>query len=161
VGRVAADPARVPAAIEPGGWRGTAHLRLHGSPRRYYSAYDAAALDALAARLRPPDAPDAPDAPGGHIAAPPWCVFDNTALGAATPNAVDLLERLAAGNAERTPARWRRLLASPPPPAVAHPMLVRRPGMRRLGNPGLGRASPVRLCDAAARWSEPYGVPAQ
>lgn len=91
VGRVAADPARVPAAAEPGGWAGTVYYRLHGSPRTYSSTYDAATLDALAARLRRPAT-----APG---AAPAWCVFDNTALGAATPNALDLLERLAAGDA--------------------------------------------------------------
>ncbi|GJG86775.1 hypothetical protein tb265_19560 [Gemmatimonadetes bacterium T265] len=91
VGRVAADPARVPAAAEPGGWSGTVYYRLHGSPRTYYSAYDGATLDALARRLRP--------APALVGAAPAWCVFDNTALGAAAPNALDLLERLEAGNA--------------------------------------------------------------
>ena len=32
VARVAADPAKVPAAAEPGGWRGLAYYRLHGSP---------------------------------------------------------------------------------------------------------------------------------
>ncbi len=96
VGRVAADPARVPAAAEPGGWAGTVYYRLHGSPRTYYSAYDAAALDALAARLRPPVAARA-GPPAGPGAPPAWCVFDNTALGAATANALDLLERLAAG----------------------------------------------------------------
>jgi uncharacterized protein YecE (DUF72 family) len=84
VGRVAADPARVPAAAEPGGWPGTVYWRLHGSPRTYYSAYDAVHLDALAERL---------GAPG---ASPGWCIFDNTALGAATENALDLLERLGA-----------------------------------------------------------------
>jgi uncharacterized protein YecE (DUF72 family) len=86
IGQVAADPARVPAAAAPGGWPGTVYYRLHGSPRVYYSAYDAAYLDALAARLRA-----AALAPG---AAPPWCVFDNTASGAATANALDLLERV-------------------------------------------------------------------
>lgn len=84
VGRVAADPARVPAAAEPGGWPGTVYYRLHGSPRVYYSAYDDARLDALAERLRRP------------AGAPPWCVFDNTASGAATANALDLLDRLGA-----------------------------------------------------------------
>jgi uncharacterized protein YecE (DUF72 family) len=86
VARVAADPARVPAAAEPGGWQGTVYYRLHGSPRTYYSAYDAAYLDALAPRLLA--------APAGA-----WCVFDNTALGAATVNALGLLERVAAGTA--------------------------------------------------------------
>lgn len=82
VGRVAADPARVPAAATPGGWPGVVYYRLHGSPRVYYSAYDGAALDALAVRLRAA-------APGVR----PWCIFDNTASGAATANALDLLDR--------------------------------------------------------------------
>lgn len=41
VARVAADPARVPAAAVPGGWRGMSYYRLHGSPKMYYSSYDA------------------------------------------------------------------------------------------------------------------------
>jgi uncharacterized protein YecE (DUF72 family) len=86
VARVAADPARVPAAAEPGGWPGNAYYRLHGSPRTYYSAYDAAFLDALAPRLAA--------APAGA-----WCIFDNTALGAATADALGLLARLGAGAA--------------------------------------------------------------
>jgi uncharacterized protein YecE (DUF72 family) len=52
VARVAADPAVVPAAAEPGGWNGLAYYRLHGSPEMYYSAYSAGYLDALARRLR-------------------------------------------------------------------------------------------------------------
>jgi uncharacterized protein YecE (DUF72 family) len=39
ISRVAADPACVPAAASPGGWKGLTYYRLHGSPRRYYSAY--------------------------------------------------------------------------------------------------------------------------
>jgi uncharacterized protein YecE (DUF72 family) len=81
VARVAADPAPVPPAAVPGGWDGFAYHRLHGSPRMYYSAYDDAALRALAQRL-------------GAAAAPAWCVFDNTTLGAATANALDLLALL-------------------------------------------------------------------
>jgi uncharacterized protein YecE (DUF72 family) len=84
IGRVAADPARVPAAGEPGGWAGTIYYRLHGSPRIYYSAYEEPYLDALAGRLR---------AAAGR-ADTVWCIFDNTALGAATPNALGLLARL-------------------------------------------------------------------
>ncbi len=87
IGRVAADPARVPAAAEPGGWPGTVYYRLHGSPRVYYSPYDAASLDALAARLRA-------HASATNASAPPWCIFDNTALGAATANACELLARM-------------------------------------------------------------------
>jgi uncharacterized protein YecE (DUF72 family) len=86
VARVAADPARVPAAAEPGGWPGIIYYRLHGSPRVYYDQYDGAYMETLAQRLR------------AHLwsssDAPVWCIFDNTALGAATANAVDLLKRL-------------------------------------------------------------------
>jgi uncharacterized protein YecE (DUF72 family) len=79
--RVAADPAIVPDAAEPGGWRGLAYYRLHGSPEMYASAYTKAYLDDLAKRIR-------------LSAAPVWCIFDNTALGAATTNALDLMDRL-------------------------------------------------------------------
>ena len=78
VARVAADPALVSSAADLGGWPGLRYFRLPGSPVTYRSSYDAAFLDALAARLRPGD----------------WCIFDNTASGAALPNAVGLLERL-------------------------------------------------------------------
>ena len=84
VARVAADPARVTEAAEPGGWRGTAYYRLHGSPRTYYSAYTDAYLDTLADRIRG-------DALAGREV---WCIFDNTAAGAAAQNALDLLARL-------------------------------------------------------------------
>jgi uncharacterized protein YecE (DUF72 family) len=87
VARVAADPARVPEAAEPGGWRGSSYYRLHGSPRTYYSAYSEEYLDALAARLRA-------DAAAGRSV---WCIFDNTTLGAATRNALDLRSRLGEG----------------------------------------------------------------
>ncbi|MBW3571273.1 MAG: DUF72 domain-containing protein [Gemmatimonadetes bacterium] len=82
--RVAADPAPVPQAAEPGGWRELAYYRLHGSPRVYYSAYDAEYLDALAARIRA-------DVDAGRQV---WCIFDNTAAGAAPQNALDLMARL-------------------------------------------------------------------
>jgi uncharacterized protein YecE (DUF72 family) len=84
VARVAADPAPVPAAAEPGGWAGLAYFRLHGSPRTYYSAYTPGFLDTLAARLRPLSR-------AGRV----WCIFDNTAAGAAGGDALELLRRLA------------------------------------------------------------------
>jgi uncharacterized protein YecE (DUF72 family) len=80
VARVAADPAPVPAAALPGGWAGFVYLRLHGVPRMYYSSYDRPAIVAYAAQLR-------------TCTSPAWCIFDNTALGAGTANALDL-ERL-------------------------------------------------------------------
>jgi uncharacterized protein YecE (DUF72 family) len=84
VARVAADPAKVPAAAEPAGDPRVVYFRLHGSPRVYYSDYDDAYLDALAERLR------ADAAEGRDV----WCIFDNTALGCATKNARALVERL-------------------------------------------------------------------
>ena len=83
VARVAADPARVPEAAEPGGWRGMSYYRLHGSPRIYYSAYAEEYLEDLAVRIRT-------DAAAGRKV---WCIFDNTTLGAATRNALDLRAR--------------------------------------------------------------------
>jgi uncharacterized protein YecE (DUF72 family) len=83
VARVAADPAVVPEAAEPGGWDGLAYYRLHGSPKMYYSAYAPEYLDRLAERLR--------RATRKRLA---WCIFDNTAEGHATANALELAERL-------------------------------------------------------------------
>lgn len=87
VGRVGADPARHPEAAAPGGWLGPAgdgagavvYHRWHGSPRMYYSAYSEDWLHARAAELsRWPKSAEC------------WCVFDNTASGAAASDAVTL-----------------------------------------------------------------------
>jgi len=83
VARVAADPARVPAAAHPGGWRGIAYHRLHGSPRMYYSSYPPQTISSLAGQLREDPAREA------------WCIFDNTASGAAAGNALELVDLLA------------------------------------------------------------------
>ena len=80
VARVAADPPRAPNGMEPGGWGGLAYFRLHGSPRVYYSSYDAAFLARLARRI---------DALR-RARVPCWCIFDNTTLGAGTGNALAL-----------------------------------------------------------------------
>jgi uncharacterized protein YecE (DUF72 family) len=80
VARVAADPALIPAAAEPSGWPGLGYFRLHGSPRRYYSAYSEDYLSRLAARLK--------EISASAIA---WCIFDNTASGAALANALELM----------------------------------------------------------------------
>ena len=79
VARVAADPPRALADGRPGGWTGLAYWRLHGSPRRYFSSYDAARLAAVRQALERSDAKTR------------WCIFDNTASGAATSNALTLL----------------------------------------------------------------------
>ena len=78
IARVAADPALVPAAAAPGGWHGFAYWRLHGSPRMYYSAYEPAVLKTLV----------------GRLAGDAWCIFDNTAEGAATDNALETVRLL-------------------------------------------------------------------
>jgi uncharacterized protein YecE (DUF72 family) len=78
IARVAADPAPVPRADEPGGWRGLSYYRLHGSPRIYYSAYSAEYLAAIAEVLTRDAAADIET----------WCIFDNTAAFAATGDAL-------------------------------------------------------------------------
>ena len=85
VARVAADPARVPAAADPGGDDRLVYFRLHGSPKMYYSEYEPARLASVASALR------AAQARGADA----WCIFDNTTLGAATGNALLLTELLA------------------------------------------------------------------
>ncbi|ACM34577.1 DUF72 domain-containing protein [[Acidovorax] ebreus] len=79
-GRVLADPVLHAGGEVPSGWPGLVYCRLHGAPRVYYSAYDAALVDALAARLRV----------ATLAARSVWCIFDNTASGAAAANALDL-----------------------------------------------------------------------
>ncbi|MEO8031696.1 MAG: DUF72 domain-containing protein [Gemmatimonadota bacterium] len=81
ISRVAADPALSDRAHEPGGYGNPVYYRLHGSPKQYHSAYDSAYLRALAARM-------AVHRGGGRDA---WCMFDNTASGAAAANALELL----------------------------------------------------------------------
>lgn len=77
VARVGADPEPAPGAGAPGGWPGLIYLRLHGSPRKYWSSYTGSALDAAAGTLR-------------EASCDAWCVFDNTASGAAFDNALQL-----------------------------------------------------------------------
>ncbi len=87
VGRVAADPPRIGLREAPGGWLGptgdgrhaTVYYRLHGSPRVYWSSYPEDVLTAQAAAIRAwPRSTDV------------WCIFDNTAAGAAIENAITL-----------------------------------------------------------------------
>ena len=96
VTRVATDPARSDTGARPGGWLGPAgdgagallYYRWHGSPRIYWSRYDDAWLARQAALIA-----------GWPASAVPWVIFDNTASGAATANAL-ALRRLAAAAAQ-------------------------------------------------------------
>lgn len=89
IARVAADPARVPAAAQPGGWRGLTYFRLHGSPQIYRSGYDPAALAEWRARAVATGSAES------------WVIFDNTASGAATADAL-ALKRSGPGGREAT-----------------------------------------------------------
>lgn len=83
VARVAADPSICDAAARPGGWRGVAYWRLHGSPVTYRSSYADRLQDY--AELLTSD-----DAPGRAV----WCIFDNTASSAGAGNALALIDSL-------------------------------------------------------------------
>ncbi len=87
IGRVAADPAVVPAAARPGGAEKLVYYRLHGSPKIYYSDYGRDYLKTLAGQLRK----------AGKNAQDVWCIFDNTALGFATGNALEVVKSLTVG----------------------------------------------------------------
>ena len=98
VTRVATDPARVPAAARLGDDPLWPYWRWHGSPRMYYSAYSDSALVELASLVD--QSRSAPTSP--------WVIFDNTAHGFATVNAVRFQELLEAGpEAKARPGRSR------------------------------------------------------
>lgn len=94
--RVAADPALVPGAYLPGGWRGLTYIRLHGSPRLYYSAYSAEFLHGIATMA-------------AKEIAPCWCILDNTAAFAALGDALTVMDELK----KKQNARSRRTGRSP------------------------------------------------
>lgn len=76
---VRADPAPAPGAActdDPA----LLYIRLHGAPQIYYSAYDDAFLAETARRMRQ----------AAEKGKEVWCIFDNTARGAAIPNALTL-----------------------------------------------------------------------
>ncbi len=80
VARVLADPVLHAGGAAPGGWPDLIYLRLHGSPRTYWSPYDSSVLAQLGQRLR--------RAQADGISC--WCIFDNTAGGEAIGNALAL-----------------------------------------------------------------------
>jgi uncharacterized protein YecE (DUF72 family) len=87
IGLVAADPSRVADAARPGGWMGpngdgagaVIYYRLHGSPRTYWSRYTIERIKQWAEDMR-----------ARPSSANTWCIFDNTASGAAIENALEL-----------------------------------------------------------------------
>jgi uncharacterized protein YecE (DUF72 family) len=79
VARVATDPSPISAALVPGGDRSIAYYRLHGSPRKYWSRYTADRIHQWAQDLQA-------CASKGEA----WCIFDNTASGAAAVNALEM-----------------------------------------------------------------------
>ena len=83
IGRIAANPAVVPAAAQPGGWPGIVYYRLHGSPKKYWSVYEPDRVSAWSRTLS-----SLPQRTPG------WCVFDNTAGGGATGNALQMTEEI-------------------------------------------------------------------
>ena len=84
VSRVLADPVLFDAGRVPGGWPGLVYLRLHGSPRPYWSSYENDLLAKLATRMKQAEAE----------AEEVWCIFDNTAGGQAVANALALTRRV-------------------------------------------------------------------
>ena len=77
IDRVLADPAPVWLMSDFSETPG--YVRLHGTPKIYYSSYSDAEIRAFAERL----------------GAESWCVFDNTASGAAIENALTMRDYMA------------------------------------------------------------------
>jgi uncharacterized protein YecE (DUF72 family) len=82
--RVVADPVPTGCELAAPAHSRFAYFRLHGSPRMYYSPYPVGFLQGVAA--------------AAWAAADTWCIFDNTAAGAAWSDAT-MLQRLIAPSA--------------------------------------------------------------
>lgn len=89
IARVAVDPASMEAGAAPGGWPEWVYVRLHGSPEIYRSAYSPAFLENLTENLL-----------HWSLNAATWCIFNNTAAGAAIANALLLRKMLAMAGTE-------------------------------------------------------------
>jgi uncharacterized protein YecE (DUF72 family) len=86
IARVAADPPKGSGlAAKPGGWQALRYFRLHGAPRTYYSEYSKAFLKDFATQLQT-------EIP--CTTRETWVIFDNTALGHATADALHLQQLL-------------------------------------------------------------------
>jgi uncharacterized protein YecE (DUF72 family) len=80
ISRVAADPARIAGAGEPGGAQSLIYYRLHGSPKMYYSAYSESFLHEQSEKMK------ALAATSKQV----WCIFDNTARFESWNNGLEL-----------------------------------------------------------------------
>lgn len=99
--RVAADPPRGPGNELAAGARRVAYYRLHGSPRIYYSGYGPERLGLWHARVL--------RSAGEQGVEAVFCIFDNTAEGQATIDALATQRALVA----RDPPRAARLRDAP------------------------------------------------
>lgn len=79
VTRVSADPKPAGCRLRRSPPASFEYLRLHGAPQVYHSSYSAAHLRRLAAVIA-----------ARRVARDTWCIFDNTASGAAWSNALTL-----------------------------------------------------------------------
>lgn len=82
IARVIADPPICASSTSPGGDTSLNYIRLHGSPRTYYSNYESHFLDDVATLINQSSASII------------WCIFDNTALGHAAGNALELRQTM-------------------------------------------------------------------
>ncbi len=83
ISRVIADPLPVPKADDFGD-QDTVYYRFHGSPKIYYSDYAKTDLDQMSQEL----------SDAISTARNVWCIFDNTALGYATGNALYIRDNI-------------------------------------------------------------------
>jgi uncharacterized protein YecE (DUF72 family) len=87
IARAAADPPKgSKLAARPGGWQSPLYWRLHGVPRTYYSEYDENSMQAFAQQLQSLE--------NVSWNEEVWVIFDNTALGHATANAMWMKDAL-------------------------------------------------------------------
>jgi uncharacterized protein YecE (DUF72 family) len=84
IARVAADPPPWPGADRPGGARSLTYFRWHGQPRTYYSDYGEECRSLLRNQLTAAD----------ERTTNAWAIFDNTASGHATGDALALTDAL-------------------------------------------------------------------
>ncbi len=84
IAQAAVDPSRISNDRTPAGWQGLRYWRLHGAPRIYYSAYGPDWLEQRAREI----------ASTSSDGVATWCIFDNTAQGAAVGNALSMMALL-------------------------------------------------------------------